>query len=37
MPTGDMIYVDFTGLDAGVYFVRLNFEDEQKTIRIVKQ
>jgi hypothetical protein len=37
MLTGNIIEADFTGLEAGVYFVRLNFVDEQKTIRIVKQ
>jgi len=37
IPGGNLIVVDFTGLDPGVYFVRLNFETEQKTIRIVKQ
>jgi hypothetical protein len=36
-PSRDVIEVDFSGLQNGLYFIRLNIENEQKTVRIIKQ
>jgi hypothetical protein len=32
-----VIEIDFSGLKNGLYFIRLNIENEQKTVRIIKQ
>ena len=36
-PNGNVIQVDLSGMESGVYFIRLNFSDEQKLFKIVKQ
>jgi hypothetical protein len=36
-PSRDVIAVDFSGLQNGIYFIRLNVDNEQKTVRIIKQ
>jgi hypothetical protein len=34
---GPLMEIDLTGLKPGVYFIRLNFEQEQKLFRIIKK
>jgi hypothetical protein len=36
-PSRAVIEVDFSGFQNGIYFIRLNIENEQKTVRIIKQ
>ena len=36
-PSRTVIEVDFSGLEHGIYFIRLNLENEQKTVRVIKQ
>jgi hypothetical protein len=36
-PSQDVMEVDFSGLQNGLYFIRLNIENEPKTVRIIKQ
>ena len=36
-PSRAVIVVDFSGLQNGLYFIRLNVDNEQKTVRIIKQ